>query len=98
MCLPLKNNIILEMFIPPSHTEYFTVNSGPEMDLAPVIAIKFICCKFFLCFSSLSRGFRPITDKFNNIHEKASFLSETEHWRKWMFSKLIKHNYHSKDL
>ena len=36
-------------------TEYFTVYSRQEMDLAPVIARDFMRYKFFLHFSSLSR-------------------------------------------
>ena len=49
------------MFIPPHPSipipyQYFTVRSGQEMDLAPVIAINFMCCKFFLYFSGLSRS------------------------------------------
>ena len=36
--------------------EYFTVKSGQEMDLAPGIAMNFMCWKFFLYFSGLSRS------------------------------------------
>ena len=35
------------------------VSSGPEVDLAPVIAMNFVCYKFFLYFSDLSRGGGP---------------------------------------
>ena len=37
-----KKKIIMEMFIP-TPTEYFTVKSGQEMDLIPVIAVNFVC-------------------------------------------------------
>ena len=47
------------MFIPttsqhPQPTEYSTVRSGQEMDLAPVIVMIFMCYKFCLYFSGLS--------------------------------------------
>ena len=62
MRLHLQNKIILKkMFISTSshisiRTEYFAVRSGLEMDLAPVIAMNFMCYKFFLYQSGLSRG------------------------------------------
>ena len=37
-------------------TEYFTVKSGQEIDLAPVIAVNFMCLKFFFYFSGLRKG------------------------------------------
>ena len=43
------------MFIP-NPTEYFSVKSGQEMDLDPVIAVNFMCSKFFFYFSALRRG------------------------------------------
>ena len=54
ICLHLQNKIILKkMFISTtSHisipNEYFAIRSGQEMDLAPVIAMNFMCYKFFL--------------------------------------------------
>ena len=50
-----KKKIILEMFIS-TLTEYFTVKSGQEVALAPVIAVNFMCLKFFLYFCCLSWG------------------------------------------
>ena len=41
---------------PSIHTKYFTVSSGQEVDLAPVIAMNFTCYKIFLYFSDLSWG------------------------------------------
>ena len=43
------------MFIP-TPTKYFTVKSGQEMDFTFVIALNFMCKRFFLYFSGLSRG------------------------------------------
>ena len=40
--LLLQKKMILEMFITAS-TEYFTAKSEQEMDLASVIAMKFMC-------------------------------------------------------
>ena len=48
ICLYQKK-VILEMFIPPisTLTEYFTVKSGQDMDLAPVLARNFFCVTSF---------------------------------------------------
>ena len=47
------------MFVPPrpipTPTEYFTVTSEQEMNLAPVIAINFMRYKFFVYFFGLNR-------------------------------------------
>ena len=50
--------IIIFPSVIPTPTEYFTVRSGQEMDLAPVIGVNFMCEKFFLYFSVLSWGVR----------------------------------------
>ena len=42
ICLHSQKKIILETFIP-TPTEYVTVKSGQEMDLAPVIAMNCMC-------------------------------------------------------
>ena len=54
-----KKKIILAIFIPP--IDNFTVKSGQEISLAPVIPMKFMCYKFFLYFSGMSsRGFETL--------------------------------------
>ena len=58
ICLHLQKKIILEIFIA-APTEYFTVKSEQEMDLASVSAMNFMCLKL-LYFSSLSRGPDPL--------------------------------------
>ena len=55
MRLHLQKKIIFEVFIL-THTGYFTVKPGQKIYLAPVIAMNFVCQKFFLYFSNLSRG------------------------------------------
>ena len=59
ICLHLQKKVILEMFIA-APTEYFTVKSEQEMDLASVIATNFMCYKFFLYFSGWGRGRDPL--------------------------------------
>ena len=50
------------MFIfphPSIPTKYLTVSAGQEVDFAQVIAMNFMCYKFFLYFSGLSWGSGP---------------------------------------
>ena len=58
MLHPFKKKIIsLEIFIPLSHpTKHFTFKSGQEINFARVIAMSFMCYKFFLCLSGLTGG------------------------------------------
>ena len=53
--LHLQAKIILEMFIP-IPTEYFTVKSGQEMDLASVISMNFYVLEDFLTFVRFEQG------------------------------------------
>ena len=75
--LHLQTTTILEMMILTT-TEYFTVKSGQEMGHAPVIAMNFMCKKFFLNFSGLSRGWSGLFESATGyVSVDRSYHSQT---------------------
>ena len=58
------------MFILPTPTEYFTVKSKQEMDLAPVIAMDLCVTSFFLYFFGMNTAGRGGPDPIDPLHPR----------------------------
>ena len=56
------------MFILPTPIEYFTVQSGQEIDLAPVIAMDLCVTSFFLYFFGMNTDGRGAPDPIDPLH------------------------------